>query len=59
MLLSQLDLNINNFILSDTSDLENLIEIAATKFARHPSILAIKNNVATKEFHFTPIHRKT
>ena len=43
-----LDTNINNFILSDTSDLENSVEIAITKFARHPSILAIKNNVATK-----------
>ena len=42
-----LDLNINNFILSDTSDLENHVEIAITKFARYPSILAIKNNVAT------------
>ena len=46
---ASLDLNINNFILSDISDLENPIEIAITKFARHPSILAIKNNVATKD----------
>ena len=44
--------SLNNFF---KNELENPIEIAITKCDRHPSILAIKNNVATKEFHFTPI----
>ena len=48
----QLNINENQYLLSDTYGIEDPVDIAVEKLRLHPSILAIKENVVTSYFCF-------
>ena len=44
----------NEYYLSDTENLSNPVEIAIRKFENHPSVQAIKKNITVnKDFYFS------
>ena len=44
----------DEYYLSDTRNLSNPVEIAIKKFENHPSVQAIKQNISVnKNFHFS------
>ena len=44
----------DEFYLSDTKNLSDLVEIAIRKFENHPSVQAIKQNISgNQEFYFS------
>ena len=44
----------DEYYLSDTENLSNLVEIAIRKFENHPSVQAIKQNISVnKDFYFS------
>ena len=44
----------NEYYLSDTENLSNPVEIAIKKFENHPSVQAIKQNISVnKDFYFS------
>ena len=50
-----LDINENRFLLTDTENLDDPVNIAIKKFESHPSILEIKDNVESSIFCFTEV----
>ena len=54
----QLNINENQYLLSDTYGIEDPVDIAVEKFRLHPSILAIKENVISSDFCFKNVTLK-
>ena len=50
-----LELNENKFLLTDTEDLDDPVDIAIKKFETHPSILNIKENIESSMFSFNEV----
>lgn len=48
-----LNLDCDDSLLSNTSDLSNPVDIAIEKFKNHPSIITIKNNINSSPFEFS------
>ena len=51
-----LDISDNEFLLTDTLNLEDPVEIALEKFKAHPSIKEIRKNVTKRNFSFKEIN---
>ena len=52
---NSLELNENKFLLTDTEDLDDPVDIAIKKFETHPSILNIKENIESSMFSFNEV----
>ena len=50
-----LELNENKFLLTDTEDLDDPVDIAIKKFQTQPSILNIKENIESSMFSFNEV----
>ena len=50
-----LEINENQYILSNTIETDDPVDIAVEKYKSHPSILAIKENVSSSVFHFKTV----
>ena len=53
-----LKINENQYILSNTNGIDNPVDIAVEKYKNHPSILTIKANVSSSNFHFQTVTQK-
>ena len=55
-MIKSLNITENNYILSNTGESTDAIDIAINKFQHHPSFLAIKENVIFKDmFNFSSV----
>ena len=52
---NSLELNENKFLLTDTEDLDDPVDIAIKKFQTQPSILNIKENIESSMFSFNEV----
>ena len=50
-----LEINENQYILSNTIEIDDPVDIAVEKYKSHLSILAIKENVSSSVFHFKTV----
>ena len=52
---NSLELNENKFLITDTDDLDDPVDIAIKTFETHPSILNIKENIEPSMFRFNEV----